>query len=474
MAPWSARIKSKDGGLLRGMSFSEPELPEGSISRHVVEALAANKQEGLTLAVRARWIALSITAVLLFMTIPTPQVIYYYVLLIGLAFIGWLQLRAGKVGRSNWELNLIRIDVALIVFGMLFPNPFFNQDWPNAIQFKFENFKYLYIFLASITLGYSWRTVIAYGFWTFSLWTLGTVAIFYFGSVDNALSERLLAAVQGDLGLFELLDPSNIRITSRIEELAVFLIVTAILGVNSFRMNRLLLRQASTIRERENLARHFPPNMVEELAEQDQPFGEVREQNVAVMFVDIVGFTRMAEQSSPKEVVGMLRDFHRIVEEAVFEHDGTLDKYLGDGVMASFGTPINGEHDATDALRCSKLLTERMAAWNIDRLSQGEVVIQFSMGLHFGPVILGDIGTERRMEFAMLGDAVNVASRLEEMTRKMGSVCIISDDLVSVVKQETKDWKTLLKPYSKTKGVQPILGRETGVSIWSCKPLVIK
>jgi len=82
--------------------------------------------------------------------------------------------------------------------------------------------------------------------------------------------------------------------------------------------------------------------------------GKVRSQNVAVMFVDMVGFAHMAETVSPEELIDMLRAFHRRVEAAVFEHAGTLDKFLGDGVLATFGTPEPGTADPANALRCAK------------------------------------------------------------------------------------------------------------------------
>ena len=434
-------------------------------NQHALAALERDKQEGLALAVRARWIALAITSLLLVMIMQSWVVIYYHMILAGLALIG-LQLRAGKVGLSRWELLLIYADIALMVFGMLYPNPLVENEWPSAVQYQFDNFKYFYIFLAAVTLGYSWRTVFAYGIWTTAGWLIGMLALMLLGTTDPELSRRLMEAVNGDLLLADLLDPNNIQVTRRIEELVVFMIVAAILAVNSFRMNRLLMSQASAARERTNLARHFPPNMVDRLAGSDQPFTEVRAQNVVVMFVDIVGFTRLAEAASPKTVVALLRDFHRLVEEAVFNNGGTLDKYLGDGVMVTFGTPEASAHDPTNALSCANEIIGLMTQFNQRRSAKGEDIVNVSMGLHYGSVILGDIGTERRLEYATLGDTVNVASRLEELTRDLSCQCIVSGQLVEAVKAETDQWPTLLKPYSKSRNKQQLRGRLEKLDLW--------
>lgn len=439
----------------------------GDISnRHLALALEQNKRTGLTLAVRARWVALSITALLLVMTNPAWDVLYYHAILIGLAIIGWLQLRIGKVGRSRWELTLIFLDILLMVLGMLVPNPFLDSDWPSAAQYKYENFKYFYIFLAATTLGYSWRTVIFYGAWTAGLWLAGMGSILFLGSTNSALTERLRQAVHGDTRLLELIDPNVVDVFGRIEEVSVLLIVAGILAINSFRMNQMVLRQAGIARERSNLSRYFPPNIVDRLAERDQPLGAVRAQDVAVMFADIVGFTQLAERETPQAVVGLLRDYHRLIEEAVFDHGGTLDKYLGDGAMVTFGTPDTGDHDAGDALQCAETIIARVAAWNAARRQNGERTVAVSLGLHFGPAILGDIGTERRLEFATLGDTVNVASRLEELTREFATQCVISNQLVEAAAGETGRPHPLLDNYRQESQPQTLRGRTVGVKIW--------
>ena len=93
--------------------------------------------------------------------------------------------------------------------------------------------------------------------------------------------------------------------------------------------------------------------MVRELSQNDEPLKQVRTQNVAVMFVDIVDFTSLADGQDPQKVIETLREFHGSMERVVFDHGGTLDKYLGDGLMATFGTPFAGEADASNALKCA-------------------------------------------------------------------------------------------------------------------------
>jgi adenylate cyclase len=213
----------------------------------------------------------------------------------------------------------------------------------------------------------------------------------------------------------------------------VLLLVATILAAGVWRSRRLVLRQAVAARERANLARYFAPTMVDRLAHADQPLGAVRAQPVAVLFADIAGFTRLAEQAAPEQVIALLRGLHARLEAAVFEHRGTLDKYLGDGIMATFGTPEAAPDDAANALAAARAMLASIDAWNRERAARGEPPLRLSIGLHYGQVVLGDVGSARRLEFAVIGDAVNVASRLEELTRALDARLVVSDALVEQV-----------------------------------------
>jgi adenylate cyclase len=411
-------------------------------------ALAAAKQEALQLAVRARYVALAVIACLLPIINPAWEQLYYVVLLGLFALIGWGQVRVGRVGVSRPELALLFCDLALLTFINVVPNPFSSAHWPVAMQYHFGNFIYFFVLLSGATLAYSWRTVIAMGTWTSVLWIVGMAWVWWQPDRDP-----------------QLISPNSIVFNARIQEIVVFVIVAVTLAVAVRRSNDLLIRHAVVERERGNLARYFSPNVVEELSKNDEPLKQVRTQNVAVLFVDIVGFTAFADTRTPEEVVRTLREFHALMEQEVFRHSGTLDKYLGDGLMATFGTPFAGNDDASNALRCAQAMMAAAGRWNDERKAAGEAPIRVSFGLNYGPVVLGDIGLTR-LEFAVIGSTVNAASRLETLTRTLGCSLVASDDLVKRAKAELGSADAVFRPLM-AQAPQAIRGLEHPIAIWT-------
>ena len=435
------------------------------IQKFAEAALADSKREGLWLAVRARWVALAVIALTLPIMNPHWEVIYYIVSLGLFAVIGWAQLKVGKAGVSRPELFLMFCDLALLTFIAVVPNPWSPGGWPIGMQFRFNTFIYFFVLLATAPLAYSWRTVIAMGTWTAALWAVGVGWVWLQPETHAALAERVRAAVGSDVRMFALIDPTAIHIAARFQEIVVFLIVAVTLAVAVRRSNALLVSHAGIERERTNLARYFSPNVVEQLSKNDEPLKQVRTENVAVLFADIVGFTAYADGRSPAEVIGTLRRFHERMEREIFRHEGTLDKYLGDGLMATFGTPFPGASDAGNALRCAQTMLGAIDDLNRERRHRGEPPIRISIGLHYGQVVLGDIGLNR-LEFAVIGTTVNAASRLESLTRESGCAIIASDDLVQRARAETSssdaDFTHLV-----ARPPQAIRGLEQPLGIWT-------
>lgn len=435
-------------------SIRRPQIPGFTPAPQIVaenrfaeEALERHKREGRALSARTRiWAMLAIAILVAWMT-PWPAVLYYEALILVFIAIGLIQWRIGTVGQNRWELLLLFCDLALLTIIAVVPNPLDGRIWPLAFQYKFETFIYFFVVLAGATLAYSWRTVLAVGTWTAALWTAGAVSVWFFSDDPTELREAIRTLYPDSPTMAYILDPTEININLRVQEIVVFLIVAATLSVSVRRFNHLLLRQAGLERERANLARYFSPNVVDQLSQNDEPLKQVREQDVAVLFVDIVGFTAYSDGRSPAEVIRTLREFHEMMEREVFRHDGTLDKYLGDGLMATFGTPFAGRTDACNALRCARAMAVAVDDWNATRTAAGQPAILASFGLHAGPVVLGDIGSNR-LEFAVIGSTVNVASRLEAMSREMQARIVASDSLVARVREQIGPGDSVLEGLS--------------------------
>ncbi|WP_162917673.1 PAS domain S-box protein [Dongia deserti] len=187
---------------------------------------------------------------------------------------------------------------------------------------------------------------------------------------------------------------------------------------------------ANAERQRAQLTRHFSPNMVEEIMQAGGRIGTARTQPMAVLFSDLYDYTEMSATMSGEQVIALLREFHVIVEDAVFNHGGTLDKYIGDGLMATFGTPTPGQMDATNAIAATRQMLRELARWNQRREARGEPRIRIGVGLHFGMATLGDVGTDQRFELTVVGDTINIASRIEQMSRLVRTAVVASDDII--------------------------------------------
>lgn len=188
--------------------------------------------------------------------------------------------------------------------------------------------------------------------------------------------------------------------------------------------------------QRRNLARFFSPQLVDELAAIDTPLSVTRKQPAAVLFADMVGFTNYASRRSPEEVIALLRDLQNILGNRVFANNGMIDKFLGDGLLAVFGLPHPGGLDGTNAVRCAIDILNEVEGWNRERMRAGERSIRIAIGVHYGHVVQGDIGGEGRLELTVVGDTVNVASRVESYCRELGLDLLITEAVVAELHAE--------------------------------------
>lgn len=177
---------------------------------------------------------------------------------------------------------------------------------------------------------------------------------------------------------------------------------------------------------RANYSRFMPEYVVQQLLENPDSFrlGGVN-QTITVLFADIRGFTAISENESPEKVVGLLNHYFSAMSEIIFEHGGTLDKYIGDGLMALFGAPTATPDDARNALNAAVAMQKELVTLKQELDEQGFAKIAIGIGLHTGVATIGYIGSERRSEYTAIGDTVNLASRLESNT--VGGQILISE-----------------------------------------------
>jgi adenylate cyclase len=233
------------------------------------------------------------------------------------------------------------------------------------------------------------------------------------------------------------------------------------------RIRELDRQRAAAERARANLARYFSPNLVSMLADRDEPLGPVRREMVAVLFLDIVGFTRMAERMPPEAVVTMLRQFHDRMTNEIFACGGTVEKYIGDAIFAVFGLPSAGPDDAANALRCAEGMLAALDAWNKERAGSGEPAVAIGIGLNYGPAVVGDVGSGQSLSFTVIGDTVNTASRLQGLTRNLDTPLVIGDALVEAITAGSSAEAKALLERLQDQGEQQLRGRSEPVRIWT-------
>jgi adenylate cyclase len=177
---------------------------------------------------------------------------------------------------------------------------------------------------------------------------------------------------------------------------------------------------------RANYSRFLPEYVVKQMLENPESFklGGVS-QTITILFADIRGFTRISEHAPPEKIVSLLNRYFSAMTDIIFAHGGTLDNYLGDGLMALFGAPTATPEDASNALNAAVAMQRRILGINQELREEGLSEIGVGMGLHTGEVIVGYIGSERRSEYTAIGDTVNTSSRLESNAR--GGEILVSD-----------------------------------------------
>lgn len=386
-------------------------------------------------------LAIAISAALLAVDLPPPaaqrQLVVAGVVLVIYAGNGLLAFWVARPGRFRpwmpWVFTTA--DCALVLFNVA--STVLNTGAPPSTAWVFPA-----IWLAPL--------VLVFGSLHYRPWLQGYAAALVVGGL--ALLLAVLPA-NGDLErILPLLDlpPTVVRIV--LLGLAGFVLVLA-----ASRRRALLERAVEEAVERTNLARYLPPEIAALLATGD--VAQLRrgwDVRIGILVVDIRGFTQRSEHLAPPALSTFLGTFRHHVVKATAAHRGVVDKFVGDSAIVVFGVPDGHADDASRTLDCARHLLRRIRAWSDRLVAAGEAPVRIGIGAHFGPAFAGAVGDSSRLEFTVLGDTVNVAARLEQITRETDGGLVASQAIVAAA-GEQDHWLAL--------PTQAVRGREQPIDI---------
>lgn len=322
-----------------------------------------------------------------------------------------LRLIVAHRGRApGWFVGgLIVADMTLLL--LLIWSFHIQYEQPPAFSLKAPTLLYVFIFVALRTLRFEVRYVILAG---------GTAAVGW----------MILAswAVFADPGMVtrdyvHYLTANAVLIGAEIDKIITILVVTGVLSLALARARRLLVQSVVEAAAARDLSRFFAPGIATRITGAEHQVlpghGEARE--ASILTVDIRGFTQLAKTLPPSDLIGVLVEYQSRMIPAIQKHGGSIDKFLGDGILATFGAVLPSETHAADALRALEAVIAAADEWSRDRVDAGATPLVLGAAVVAGDVVFGAVGDESRLEYTVIGDAVNFAAKLEKHNKAIGA-----------------------------------------------------
>ena len=317
----------------------------------------------------------------------------------------WLSYRVRLPG---WFLSLsVGADLALLM--TVIWSFHIQYDQPASFYLKAPTFSYVFIFIALRALRFEARYVALAGLVSAGGWMLLVAYVVWGDAQDNMITRDYVAYMTSN----------TVLVGAEFDKIITILVVTAILSVAQIRARRLLERSVIEAAAAQDLSRFFSPEIAAKITHSDQRIrpgqGEARE--AAILNVDIRGFTGMANEMDPTDLIRLLSEYESRMVTVIQAHGGNIDKFLGDGILATFGAALPSETYAADAMRTIDALHGTIAAWAAERVAAGLAPVPIGMAVVTGRIIFGAVGDETRLEYTVIGDPVNLCAKLEKHNR---------------------------------------------------------
>jgi adenylate cyclase len=332
----------------------------------------------------------------------------------------------------------VLLDMGLL-FGLIWS---FHLQYmqPATFYLKAPTLLYVFIFIALRALRFEARFVVFAGLVAAVGWTaLAAYAIAAPGGMEMITRDYVLYMTS-----------NSVLIGAEIDKVISILTVTAIIAVAIGRARKLLVRAVTEGAAAQELSRFFAPEIAHQItaSEQEVRAGEGQARNAAILFCDIRGFTVYAKTVSPAELMQALADYQARVVPVIQRHGGSIDKFMGDGIMATFGAAVRTDSHAADALRAIDDIMDAVRRWNDDRQSQGLPALRVGAAASTGDIIFGAVGDQSRLEYTVIGDAVNLAAKLEKHTKTEGVRALTDRETFETARSQGYQRSTIIQELS--------------------------
>ena len=331
---------------------------------------------------------------------PVPWVLgSYFVFTLARLFVS----RRGRI--PDWFLHLsVIIDMGLLF--VLIWSFHLQYKQPPTFYLKAPTLLYVFIFIALRAMRFEARFVILAGVVAATGWSvLAVYAMVAGGGMDMVTRDYVYYMTS-----------NSILIGAEIDKIVSILTVTFILAVAITRARQTLIRSVAEGTAAQDLSRFFSPEIARQItaAEHEIHVGQGEAREAAILMCDIRGFTSFSTTVSPDELMSSLAAYQALMVPIIRGHGGTIDKFMGDGIIATFGASATSETYAADAMRAIEEIMAAATAWNAERAAAGKPALPVGAAIASGPIIFGAVGDENRLEYTVIGDAVNLSAKLEK------------------------------------------------------------
>ena len=334
---------------------------------------------------------------------PVPWALGFYgvftLLRLVLAYRGHLNV--------SFRVLSVLIDVSMLMVTIWSFHLQYGQ--PAAFYLKAPTLLYVFIFIVLRALSITPAYVLFTGLVAAAGWlTLLAYALIAPGGAELVTHDYV-----------QYMNSTRILIGGEIDRVVSIVIVTLVLSVSVARARQLLFHAVGDQAAVSQLSRFFAPEVAERLSAADELLhsGDGEQRQAAAMFVDLRGFTTLASQLPPRDLIDILRKYQAIAVPVIHYHHGSITTYLGDGIMVTFGASKSSDTYCADALRCALDLLRALGQWQTQRLAAGVPAPGVGIGVDSGTVTCGVIGDEGRLEYAIIGNPVNRAAKLQNHTK---------------------------------------------------------